>query len=309
MQGLRAFSHCISWIIQVFTWLLFESLVIYRNLLFQELIVDLVSTNCSLNIYILCLTVHLQDLGTQQEVMPLVISPSITSSSKSLQKNSCLPAVVSSLKCSGSQLDAPLTSSGLVICSTLQFSFEELRRRRQQRLFRTHSSSFMSGSVKMRRSIWGQLNLKIKTTICFSTYFNFIGFWCRCYAAATLELSQPENEERKAGALAAATTELERLFRKDDFGRMKVISCIIILFIFLHAWLCEFSLARFTWLRGLFLLLNFRFLLMWRAWFLVKNILLTNYSLWIYKGFMEHPRYNFTPVDLQIWLNRREIFF
>lgn len=44
----------------------------------------------------------------------------------------------------------------------------------------------------------------------------------RCYAAATLELSQPENEDRKAKALAAATTELERLFRKEDFGRMKV---------------------------------------------------------------------------------------
>lgn len=48
----------------------------------------------------------------------------------------------------------------------------------------------------------------------------------RCYAAATLELSQPENEERKARALAAATTELERLFRKQDFGRMKVVVCI-----------------------------------------------------------------------------------
>lgn len=47
----------------------------------------------------------------------------------------------------------------------------------------------------------------------------------RCYAAATLELSQPENEERKARALAAATTELERLFRKEDFGRMKVVVC------------------------------------------------------------------------------------
>jgi DNA mismatch repair protein PMS2 len=45
----------------------------------------------------------------------------------------------------------------------------------------------------------------------------------RCYAAATLELSQLDNEERKARALAAATTELERLFRKEDFGRMKVI--------------------------------------------------------------------------------------
>lgn len=45
----------------------------------------------------------------------------------------------------------------------------------------------------------------------------------RCYAAATLELSQPENEDRKARALAEATRELERHFRKEDFGRMKVV--------------------------------------------------------------------------------------
>lgn len=51
----------------------------------------------------------------------------------------------------------------------------------------------------------------------------------RSYAAATLELSQPDNEERKAKALAAATTELERLFKKEDFGRMKVVVCIIYL--------------------------------------------------------------------------------
>lgn len=51
----------------------------------------------------------------------------------------------------------------------------------------------------------------------------------RCYAAATLELSQPDNEERKARALAAATTELERLFRKKDFGRMKVVFCTSVL--------------------------------------------------------------------------------
>ena len=44
----------------------------------------------------------------------------------------------------------------------------------------------------------------------------------RCYAAATLELSQTDNEEWKARALAAATTELERLFRESDFSRMKV---------------------------------------------------------------------------------------
>lgn len=44
----------------------------------------------------------------------------------------------------------------------------------------------------------------------------------RSYAAATLELLQTDNEQWKAKALAAATTELERLFRKADFGRMKV---------------------------------------------------------------------------------------
>lgn len=57
----------------------------------------------------------------------------------------------------------------------------------------------------------------------------FMGKICmptnRCFAAATVELSQSENEERKARALAAATTELERLFRKQDFGRMKVVAC------------------------------------------------------------------------------------
>lgn len=44
----------------------------------------------------------------------------------------------------------------------------------------------------------------------------------RCFAAATLELSQSDDEERKARALAAATSELERLFRKEDFRRMQV---------------------------------------------------------------------------------------
>lgn len=31
-------------------------------------------------------------------------------------------------------------------------------------------------------------------------------------------------EDAKARALSAATTELEKLFKKDDFGRMKVIN-------------------------------------------------------------------------------------
>lgn len=45
---------------------------------------------------------------------------------------------------------------------------------------------------------------------------------CSHYAAATLKLSQPDNEDRKARALEAAVKELDRLFRKEDFSRMKV---------------------------------------------------------------------------------------
>lgn len=48
----------------------------------------------------------------------------------------------------------------------------------------------------------------------------------RGFAAASLELSQLENEEGKAKALAAATIELERLFKKDDFKQMKVSTVI-----------------------------------------------------------------------------------
>lgn len=42
--------------------------------------------------------------------------------------------------------------------------------------------------------------------------------------AATLELSQPEIEQQKERILAAAATELERFFKKEDFSRMKVVS-------------------------------------------------------------------------------------
>lgn len=45
----------------------------------------------------------------------------------------------------------------------------------------------------------------------------------RGFAAATLELSQFANEEGKAKALAAATRELDRLFKKEDFNHMKVL--------------------------------------------------------------------------------------
>lgn len=43
----------------------------------------------------------------------------------------------------------------------------------------------------------------------------------RSYMAATLDTSQLEDE--KAGALSAATNELERIFEKKDFARMKVV--------------------------------------------------------------------------------------
>lgn len=137
-----------------------------------------------------------EELVTQEKATPLFNVPSIVSSSNDVKKNSeDLSVAASHLQFSGSILDAPVPSSCLDICSTLQFSIQDLRKRRQQRLSIMQSTCHTSGSVKMRR----------------------------CFAAATLELSQPENEERKARALAAATTELERLFRKEDFGRMKVI--------------------------------------------------------------------------------------
>ncbi|RWR95291.1 DNA mismatch repair protein [Cinnamomum micranthum f. kanehirae] len=77
--------------------------------------------------------------------------------------------------------DAPIPSAVIEICSVLQFSINDLRRRR------------ICGMPKMS------------------------------YAAATLDDSQPENDEAKAKALAAATSELDRFFRKEDFGKMKVI--------------------------------------------------------------------------------------
>ncbi|XP_016650825.1 PREDICTED: DNA mismatch repair protein PMS1 isoform X2 [Prunus mume] len=135
-----------------------------------------------------------EDLQAQQKADPLSNMASTASPSRDLKSLSeDLPVAAPSPSCILSDTPKPKPSSGLMMHSTLQFSFQELKTRRQQRLSRLQSS--MPGGVKAQR----------------------------CYAAATLELSQPENEERKARALAAATTELERLFRKQDFGRMKVI--------------------------------------------------------------------------------------
>ncbi|XWS46673.1 hypothetical protein CRYUN_Cryun14cG0087900 [Craigia yunnanensis] len=53
----------------------------------------------------------------------------------------------------------------------------------------------------------------------------------KCYTAVTLELSQPENQERKTQALAAVTTELEKLFKTEDFSRMKAYAINVSFFI------------------------------------------------------------------------------
>ncbi|KAJ9543345.1 hypothetical protein OSB04_023052 [Centaurea solstitialis] len=91
-------------------------------------------------------------------------------------------------------LDAPV-SSGPKMCYTMRFSFEELKKRRQQKLSALQASKDALAKSKTKG----------------------------CYAAATLELSQAVKEDAKARALSAATFELEKLFKKEDFGRMKVI--------------------------------------------------------------------------------------
>ncbi|CAH9079164.1 unnamed protein product [Cuscuta europaea] len=77
----------------------------------------------------------------------------------------------------------------------MQFSFKDLMARRKWRLEILQMGTTSSRNIGMKRG----------------------------YTAASLELSQPLNEEGKTKALAAATTELERLFRKENFSQMKVV--------------------------------------------------------------------------------------
>ncbi|CAM8933258.1 unnamed protein product [Rhodiola kirilowii] len=80
-------------------------------------------------------------------------------------------------------------------CSTLMFSFKDLLTKRKLRMSRLQSCNYTRETIRKTRS----------------------------YTAATLNSTQPDNENEKTNALAAATTELERLFKKEDFGRMQVI--------------------------------------------------------------------------------------
>ncbi|XP_073054238.1 DNA mismatch repair protein PMS1 isoform X2 [Primulina eburnea] len=91
--------------------------------------------------------------------------------------------------------DSPMVSSGINIGFTLQFSVKDLMSRSKQRLSRLRSLNHSSGRMNLKGG----------------------------FAAATLDLSQFANEEGKAKALAAATRELERLFKKEDFNHMKII--------------------------------------------------------------------------------------
>ncbi|KAL8548629.1 hypothetical protein ACS0TY_007787 [Phlomoides rotata] len=113
-------------------------------------------------------------------------------------------AVTASVRANSRQVsDAPnpLQSYALADSSgsgggfTLQFSLKDLMSRRKLRLSRLQSIGHTSGRIKLKGG----------------------------FAAASLELSQGVNEEGKAKALAAATSELERLFKKEDFKQIKVI--------------------------------------------------------------------------------------
>ncbi|CAN0889007.1 DNA mismatch repair protein PMS1 [Linum grandiflorum] len=96
---------------------------------------------------------------------------------------------------SDAMVDAPVPSTAKKMTSTLQFSFQDLTAKKKQirSILKSHNGA--------------------------SDIINNTSH--QSYAAATLELSQPEDGERKSKALAAATTELDRLFEKEDFSRMK----------------------------------------------------------------------------------------
>ncbi|XP_076912863.1 DNA mismatch repair protein PMS1-like [Bidens hawaiensis] len=90
--------------------------------------------------------------------------------------------------------DSPVPSRSKM-SYTMQFSIEGLKKKRQQKLAAFQASKHTHGISKTKG----------------------------CYADATLEISQVVKEDAKEKALSAATSELEKLFKKEDFGRMKVI--------------------------------------------------------------------------------------
>lgn len=127
--------------------------------------------------------------------------------------------------------DSPIPSAVIEICSVLQFSINDLRRRRICGMPKMCFTNSKHERLKTKRSRIPRLAYwleKPSVVLVFgmqliSNHFDIE--WSslrRSYSAATLDDSQPENDEAKAKALAAATSELDRLFRKEDFGKMKV---------------------------------------------------------------------------------------
>lgn len=97
---------------------------------------------------------NLQEVEEQGKGSPKANLASITSSSKDpndMSEDHASEAPLS--QPSGSLLDSPAPSSGLKICSTLQFSFQDLRARRQQRLARLQSISPKFGAMNTKRSL------------------------------------------------------------------------------------------------------------------------------------------------------------
>ena len=148
----------------------------------------------------------LQDREIQEKRMPLPEVTGVSDSGRATPE---------------SKLHDSCDASMPKMASTLQFNIKDLMERRQQKLSILQSSSNASGRSTTKR--YATLKLKNIITFLCSLFLicNRLVIIYRSYAAATLELSQADNEQ-KAMALAAATTELERLFRKKDFGRMKV---------------------------------------------------------------------------------------
>ncbi|KAH7678710.1 ATPase domain of HSP90 chaperone/DNA topoisomerase II/histidine kinase protein [Dioscorea alata] len=89
--------------------------------------------------------------------------------------------------------DSPRRRTDPIVLSSFQFSMSDLRSRRHQINSRSNLRTFTDEQKRHGR----------------------------CFAAATLENSQPETDEGKTHSLAEATRELEKLFRKEDFGRMQ----------------------------------------------------------------------------------------
>lgn len=132
---------------------------------------------------------------TTEKPAPVAKSVVDASSPKKINEASEVIDLSSPLHSSQPASDTPVPSSRPKMCYTMQFSFEELKKRRQQKLSAFQASKNTPGRSKTKG----------------------------CYAAATLELSQAVKEDAKARALSAATNELEKLFKKEDFGHMKVI--------------------------------------------------------------------------------------